>query len=109
MAKANQLKAQLDKGANFAALARRESDGPSKAQGGYLGTFGHNVMAPSFEKVAFGLKQGEISSVVETQFGYHIIRADTAAAISPAHADVDMLTITGPDAATRAQALVTKL
>lgn len=66
-------KAQSE-GADFAALAKKYSDGPSAKKGGSLGSFGEGKMAPAFEKAAFGLKVGEVSGVVETPFGFHVIK-----------------------------------
>jgi hypothetical protein len=60
-------------GADFAALAREYSEGPSGPDGGDLGSFKKEQMAPTFAEAAFALKVGEISSVVETPFGFHII------------------------------------
>lgn len=66
--------AKLKAGANFAELAAKESDCPSKAKGGDLGSFGKGAMAKAFEKSAFALKVGELSGVVETPFGFHVIK-----------------------------------
>ena len=64
--------------ANFAALARANSqDQGSAAQGGSLGTFPKGRMVGEFEKALVALKPGEISPVIETQYGYHIIRRPT--------------------------------
>lgn len=68
------LKTQVDAGADFADLARKHSDCPSAKQGGDLGSFGRGQMVGPFEQAAFGLPVGGTSGVVETQFGYHLIR-----------------------------------
>jgi peptidyl-prolyl cis-trans isomerase C len=74
---ADAIKAQLDKGADFAKLAIEKSiDKTSGARGGDLGFFGKGDMIPEFEKVAFSLAPGKISSPVKTQFGYHIIKLE---------------------------------
>jgi peptidyl-prolyl cis-trans isomerase C len=61
-------------GEDFAALAKENSQDGSASQGGDLGFFGRGRMVPEFDQVAFALKPGEISEVVTTQFGYHIIK-----------------------------------
>jgi peptidyl-prolyl cis-trans isomerase C len=68
------LKAQIDGGADFADLAQQHSDCPSGKSGGDLGNFGRGQMVGPFEEAAFGLVVGGTSGVVETDFGYHIIR-----------------------------------
>jgi peptidyl-prolyl cis-trans isomerase C len=65
---------QAKAGGDFAKLAQEHSQDGSAAQGGDLNYFTREQMVPAFAKVAFELKPGEISDVVETQFGYHIIK-----------------------------------
>ena len=70
----NDLKAQIDGGADFGALAAQHSDCPSGQKQGDLGSFGRGQMVPPFEEAAFGMEVGQVSGVVETDFGYHIIK-----------------------------------
>ncbi len=70
---AEQLLADLEGGADFAALAMEHSTDGSAQQGGDLGYFGHGDMVLPFEEAAFALDKGERSDVVESQFGYHLI------------------------------------
>jgi len=70
------LRKQLLKGADFAKIAEENSDCPSKSKGGNLGTFGRGRMAKEFEDAAFSQKVGEIGPVIETSFGFHIVRVE---------------------------------
>jgi len=73
-AKIQGLLEQIKDGADFAELAKANSDCPSAAQGGDLNFFSRGNMVPPFEKAAFELEVGKVSDIVETQFGYHIIK-----------------------------------
>jgi len=73
--KAEGILARVRAREDFAALAKESSEDPGSAQnGGELGTFGRGQMVPPFEQAAFALKAGEVSGVVETPFGFHIIK-----------------------------------
>lgn len=93
-ARIEKLKERAKKGEDFAALARANSEDPgSGAQGGDLGYFGRGTMVPTFENAAFALSVGEISEVITTDFGYHIIRLNARqdAQIKPLAAVVDQV------------------
>ena len=71
---ANMVLERLKKGEKFANIAKAVSLCPSKKRGGDLGTFGRGQMVKEFENAAFALQKGEISPIIKTKFGYHIIR-----------------------------------
>jgi len=68
------IQKQLADGANFEELAKANSDCPSGQKGGSLGEFTHGQMVKAFEDVAFAQEVGKVSDIVETQFGYHLIK-----------------------------------
>jgi peptidyl-prolyl cis-trans isomerase SurA len=74
--KAERIRDLARAGEDFARLASAYSDDPSRERGGDLGFFKKGDMIPDFEEAAFALNPGEISDVVKTQFGYHIIKVE---------------------------------
>jgi peptidyl-prolyl cis-trans isomerase SurA len=73
-AKAEDLLAQIRKGADFAEIAKKSSDGPSAAQGGELGEFQRGTLAKELEEKTFAMKPGEVSDVVRTKQGFVILK-----------------------------------
>ncbi|MBN1520465.1 MAG: peptidylprolyl isomerase [Spirochaetales bacterium] len=71
---AQDLVRRAKQGADFASLAREHSTCPSKSSGGDLGWFGPGKMVQPFEYACKNLGVGSISDVVQTQFGYHVIK-----------------------------------
>ena len=67
---------RLNRGSEFAELAKEKSTGPSGSQGGDLGYFSKGQMVPEFDRVVFTLKKGEVSEPVKTQFGWHVIKVE---------------------------------
>lgn len=72
--KAVEVLAQIKAGADFSALAAQYGTDGTASRGGDLGWFSKGRMVPEFEQAVFGLKKGELSEVVESRFGYHIIK-----------------------------------
>lgn len=68
------IKKRVENGENFAMFAVLYSEGPSSKNGGDLGYFGRATMDPAFSRAAFNLKPGQVSNVVKSEFGYHIIQ-----------------------------------
>jgi len=81
----NAVAARLAKGEDFATVARETSEDSSAESGGDLGTFGRGRMVAPFEEAAFALEPGQTSGIVESPFGFHIIRVDakTAGRVKP--------------------------
>lgn len=91
LAKAKDIRAKLIAGADFATLAKAESDDTgSGTQGGELGEFRKGMMVPPFEQAAFAAKVNEISEPVKTPFGYHIIQVESHVTKTLAEATPDI-------------------
>ena len=68
-------------GVDFADLAKRKSEGPSREDGGDLGFFRRGLMVPEFDQVAFGLKDGQVGEPIRTKFGWHVIKVEERRAV----------------------------
>ena len=88
-AKIAEIRARVLAGANFGDEASAHSDCPSGKNGGSLGWFSRGMMVPEFDKAAFEMKVGEVSDIIETQFGYHIIYKNEVE--EAADADIDLV------------------
>lgn len=75
-AQATDVLKQLEAGGDFAALAQKHSQDGTASSGGDLGWFGRARMVPQFEQAAFALEPGSLSNIVETQFGFHVIKVE---------------------------------
>lgn len=72
-AKCNELKAQIEAGADFAEIAKQYSDCPSGNRGGDLGEFGRGQMVKEFDEAVFTGEVGKVLGPIKTQFGYHLL------------------------------------
>src|SRR5262249_61085433 len=82
--KAEELLKRVRAGEDFATLAKKNSDDPGSAdKGGDLGVFPHGKMVPAFDTAVFALEPGAVSEVVETPFGFHIIKLEEHLAGGP--------------------------
>ena len=87
--KITEVQQKLKDGGDFAALAKEYSEGPSNARGGDLGYFKRGQMVKPFEDAAFSMKPNEVSDLIETRFGYHLIKVyDKKPEQTLAYADV---------------------
>ncbi|MDZ4263479.1 MAG: peptidylprolyl isomerase [Pseudomonadota bacterium] len=74
-----EIKAKIEAGADFAAMAKEHSNCPSKRDGGDLGEFGRGMMVPEFDSVVFTAPLHEVQGPVKTQFGYHLLEVTARA------------------------------
>jgi peptidyl-prolyl cis-trans isomerase SurA len=74
---------RVKSGQTFALVARESSDGPTAREGGDLGYFKKGLMLPAIEQAAFSLKPGEISPLIKTSSGFHIVMVEDRRAIPP--------------------------
>lgn len=72
-AECNEIKSQIEAGADFAEMAKQHSKCPSGRDGGELGEFGRGMMVPEFDQVVFTAPLHVVQGPVKTQFGYHLL------------------------------------
>ena len=102
MARAQELRTQIDGGASFEDLATNQSDALTKNQAGLIGQVGRTQLAPSFAEAAFNATTGQVVGPIETPLGYHVIKVNKAAFTTPDIATYDDLAVAGADAGDRA-------
>lgn len=85
--KAESVLKEAREGKDFAELAKKYSEGPTKIKGGDLGYFSSGQMVKPFEDTAFSMKSGDLSDLVRTQFGYHIIKVEDVKEAMPKELD----------------------
>jgi protein-export membrane protein SecD len=107
--RARELRKQIADGGNFEQIAKASSDGESAARGGKIDPIARGTMLPGFEQIAFSQKAGTVSDPVETQFGYHIIRTDSAPRATSDQAGYDELIIASDADGSRAKAILADL
>ncbi len=100
----DEARAELDAGADFAEVAARHSDDASATRGGDLGWIERGMMVPEFEEAVFALGEGEVSGVVPSRFGFHIIKVEQREGDRVRARHLLARVVPGPDAAEQAQA-----
>ena len=109
LARAREIRKKITDGGSFEQLAKSSSDGESAASGGRIDPIARGTMLPAFEQAAFSQKLGIVSEPVETQFGYHIIRTESAPRTMSDQASYEELAIAADADGTRATAMLENL
>jgi peptidyl-prolyl cis-trans isomerase SurA len=100
---------RLASGESFEDLAREYSDDASGATGGNLGRFGRGVMVPEFEDAVFAMEEGEVSGIIPTRFGFHIVEVLEATGAEVRARHILARIAPGPEDETRARATAESL
>lgn len=108
-AQAQAIRNRVDGGESFDEIARTQNDALTKEQAGRIGVVGREQLAPSFAEAAFAATTGQILGPIETPFGYHVIKVNAAASLSPDIVSYDDLVVTGSDAGDRADQILADL